>query len=229
MSTCTQHREFLGALADGETALVPTATIEHVKDCPDCSREIHAHRLLASRLRAARDDLNGTASKPLLHPSHRLRVGLIAGTAAAVLLAAGGAMAWTALTAPDPVRAAVQASSGALQIQSTDASQVSAWCLNASGKSLPAIQLDGMQVVGARMDRVPSTDIVTVSYRAPDGAQVTVSWLEGQAPTGSGIEEKNVSGHDLLVVHAKRGTAVILGSSKAARWGAAAAIESTLA
>lgn len=230
MSTCSQHREFLGAVADGETALVPAATIEHIKDCPDCSREIHAHRLLADRLRAASDHLNGTPAKPLPRPSRRRRVGMIAGIAVAALLIAGGAALSSTLTAPNPVvLAAVQASSGALQIQSTDGSQVSAWCLNASGKSLPAIQLDGMQVVGARMDRVPSADIVTVWYMAPDGSRVTVGWLEGQAPSGSGIEQKNVSGHDLLLVYTQRGTAVILGPSKSARWGAAAAIESTLA
>jgi len=229
MSTCTEHREFLGALADGEIELVPVATLEHVKDCPDCSSEIHAHQALTRRLRAASDQLYGPTSKPLPRPGQRRRVGLIAGTVAAALLVAGGAVAWSTLTATDPVQAAVQSSAGALQIQSTDGSQVSAWCLNASGRSLPAIQLDGMQVLGARMDRVPSTDVVTVLYMAPDGSHVTVGWLEGQAPAGSGIEQKNVSGHDLLLVHARGATAVILGSSNAARWEIAAAIESTLA
>lgn len=227
MSVCTEHREFLGALADGETELVPAATIDHVRDCRDCSREIQAHKALTRHLRAARDYLHEPAAKPLPRSGLRRRAGLIAGTVAAAVLIAGVAAAWNAFATPDPVRAAVQASAGPLQIQSTDPNRVGAWCLNASGKSLPAIQLDGMQVVGARMDRAPSTDIVTVSYRAPDGAQVTVSWLIGRAPPGSGIEEKNLSGHYLLVVHSKYGTAVVLGSSNAAMWEAAAAIEST--
>lgn len=77
------------------------------------------------------------------------------------------------------------------------------------------------------MDRVPSTDIVTVSYTAPSGAQVTVSWLEGQAPGGSGVEEKFVSGHHVLLVHAPRGTVVVAGSSNTAMWEAAAAVESS--
>ncbi len=229
MTACTQHREFLGALADGETELVPAATIEHVKDCPDCSREIRAHQLLAARVRAAGDHLHEPVPSRLQHPNRRRLAGLIAGAAAAVLIVAGGAAGWSALTAPDPVQAAVQASSGSLQVQSNDPTQVSAWCMSASGRSLPAIQLDGMQVVGARMDRVPSTDIVTVWYRAPDGSQLTVSWLEGNAPSGSGIEQKNLSGHEVLLVHTRHGTAVILGSSNAAIWEAAAAIESTLA
>ncbi len=228
MSSCTQHREFLGALADSEMELVPTATIEHVKDCVDCARELQAHQVLSGRLSAAADHLNEPAPKPARYPSLGRRAGFIAGMAAGALLIAGGAAAWSALTAPDPVQAAVLATTSSLQVQSTDPIQVSAWCMNASGRSLPAIQLDGMQVVGARMDRVRSTDIVTVVYMAPDGSHLAVGWLEGQAPTGSGVEQKNVSGHELLLVHAHGATAVILGSSKAAMWETAAAIESTL-
>lgn len=228
MSTCAPHREFLGALADGESDLVPAATIEHVKGCPDCSREVHAHQVLTTRIRAAGDRLNQATPTRLGHPS-RGRAGLIASAAAALLLATGGAVAWNALTAPDPVQAAVRASSGSLQVQSNDPAQVSTWCTNVSGRSVPAIQLDGMRVVGARMDRMPSTDIVTVLYVAPDGSEVTVGWLEGQAPAGSGIEPKNVSGHELLLVHAHGATAVVLGASNAAIWETAAAIETTLA
>ncbi len=98
--------------------------------------------------------------------------------------------------------------------------------MNASARTLPVIQLDGMQVVGARMDRVEATDIVTVVYSAPSGARVSVGWLEGQAPPGSGVEYRNVSGHELLVVHSAIGTAVILGTSTDAMWHTAAAIES---
>jgi hypothetical protein len=77
------------------------------------------------------------------------------------------------------------------------------------------------------MDRAAATDIVTVVYTAPSGARVTVSWLEGQAPAGSGVEDRNVSGHKLLIVHSALGTAVITGSSADAMWQTAAAIEST--
>jgi hypothetical protein len=84
-----------------------------------------------------------------------------------------------------------------------------------------------MEVVGARMDRVASTDIVTVVYRAPSGARVAVSWLEGQVPAGSGVDDRTVSGHELLIVHSAVGTAVITGSSGEAMWQTAAAIEST--
>jgi len=76
------------------------------------------------------------------------------------------------------------------------------------------------------MDRVPSTDIVTVVYAAPSGARITVSWLEGQVATGSGVEDAQRSGHELLIVHSAVGTAVIVGSSRDAMWQAAAAIES---
>jgi hypothetical protein len=145
--------------------------------------------------------------------------------AGAALLGVAG-VGWFALSRPDPVLAAVNASSQPLQIESSDPSQVGQWCLQASGRALPAIQLDGMQVAGARMDRAASTDIVTVVYTAPSGARVTVSWLEGQVPAGSGVEDRNISGHELLIVHSAVGTAVITGSSPVAMWQTAAAIES---
>ena len=146
----------------------------------------------------------------------------------AILLAAAGA-GWFLFSRPDPVLAAVEASSQPMQIESTDAAQVAQWCRQASGRAVPAIELDGMQVVGARMDRIASTDIVTVAYTAPSGSRVTVGWLEGQAPSGSGVEDRNVSGHQLLIVHSAAGTAVVLGSSSDAMWQTAAAIESAAA
>jgi hypothetical protein len=144
---------------------------------------------------------------------------IAAGVAAAIVVATAG-VGWIVLSRPDPVQAAVTASSQPLQIESTDPAQVGQWCLRASGRGLPAIQLDGM-------DRVASTGIVTVVYTAPSGSRVAVSWLEGQALPGSGVEAKTVSGHGLLVVHSAVGTAVITGSSADAMWQAAAAIEST--
>lgn len=229
MSTCATHREFIGALADGERELVPAATIEHVEHCPDCSREFQTHRLLNSRLLDASEHFGGRVPRPVPASSRRRRGGLVAGSVAAVLAIALAAAGWTALSRPDPVQAAVVASTEPLQIQSSDPSQVGAWCLKSSGRSLPIIELDGMQVVGARMDRVRATDIVTVAYTSPDGAKVTVSWLEGEAPGGSGVEERDVSGRHVLLVHAPRGTVVVASSSNAAMWQAAAVIESTLA
>jgi len=226
LKACTTHREFLAAIADGETALVPAATLDHVNHCNDCTREVRAHRLLASRLRKASEHPEEAepSRRPIPLARGRLRV-VAAGIAGAILLGAG--VGWFALSRPDPVLAAVNASSQPLQIESSDPSQVGQWCLQASGRTLPAIQLDGMQVTGARMDRAASTDIVTVVYTAPSGARVTVSWLEGQPSTGSGVEERNISGRELLVVHSGVGTAVITGSSADAMWQTAAAIEST--
>ena len=227
MSDCGRHREFLAALADGETQLVPPATIEHVAGCVDCAAEIRAHRLLSSKLREASGRLHEAAPKRRPITIRRRSVAVIAAAAAVMLALVAGAVGWSLLSRPDPVQAAVTASTQPLEIQSTDPARVGAWCFNASGRGLPAIQLDGMQVVGARMDRVPSTDIVTVVYTAPTGARVTVSWLEGRAPAGSGIAEINESGHEVLLVHSAVGTAVITGSSSSAMWEAAAAIESS--
>jgi len=227
LNACTTHREFLAAIADGETALVPVGTLDHVKHCADCTSEVRAHQLLASRLRQASEHLEEAepTRRPIPLARGRLRV-IAACIAGAIVLGAAG-VGWLALSRPDPVLAAVNASSQPLQIESSDPSQVSQWCLKASGRTLPAIQLDGMQVAGARMDRAASTDIVTVVYTAPSGARVTVGWLEGRAPAGAGVEDRNVSGHELLIVHSAVGTAVITGSSADAMWQTAAAIEST--
>lgn len=227
MTSCAPHHEFLAAIADGETELVPKATLDHVKDCPDCNREIRTHQMLTSRLQLAAEHMEEAIPRRMsvLHLSARFRV-IAAGVAAAVVVAAAG-VGWLAFSRLDPVQAAVSASSQPLQIESGDPLEVGQWCLHASGRALPAIQLDGMQVVGARMDRVASTDIVTVVYKAPSGARVTVSWLEGQVSAGSGVDDRTVSGHELLVVHSAVGTAVITGSSGEAMWQTAAAIEST--
>lgn len=225
MNTCTPHREFLAAVADGETELVPRETLAHVQDCPDCASEIQAHRLLSRKLREAGDRLVVPPPARRRLPTVPSAIRAVAvGVAAAMLTATAGA-GWFLLSRPDPVQAAVTASAQPMQVESTDPSQVGQWCFQASGKTLPAIQLDGMQVMGARMDRLGSTDIVTVTYTALSGSRVTVSWLEGQTPSGSGVEDRTLSGHDLLIVHASRGTAVITGSSTEAMWQAAAAIE----
>jgi hypothetical protein len=226
MSACSPHREFLAAVADGETELVPTVTFDHITGCADCRREIRAHQLLTAKLRAGEQLEQATSGRrriPVI--AGRLRL-IAAGAAVAIMVAAAG-VGWSVLSRPDPVQAAVSAASEPLQIESSDPSQVGQWCLQASGRTVPAIQLDGMQVVGARMDRAASTDIVTVVYIAPSGARVTVSWLEGQAPAGSGVEDRNISGHELLIAHSPVGTAVITGSSADAMWQTASAIEST--
>ena len=227
MDACAPHREFLAAVADGETGLVPVATLDHVGTCADCRREVRAHQLLSSRLRQAGEQLQKAEPKRGrvvgLAPA-RLR--MVAVGIFAVILAGAAGAGWFVLSRPDPVQAAVDASAQPLQIESNDPARVAQWCSQASGRNLPAIQLDGMQIVGARMDRVPSTDIVTVVYAAPSGARIAVSWLEGQVPPGSGVEDTQRSGHELLIVHSGAGTAVIVGSSRDAMWQTAAAIES---
>ena len=226
MEACAPHRDFLAAVADGETALVPVATLDHVSTCPDCGREIRAHQLLSSKLRqAAADQLQDAVPRRRLVDLAPGRLRVVAAVAAiAIAVTAGGA--WFELSRPDPVQAAVNAASQPLQVQSGDPTVVAQWCVRASGRNLPATELDGLQVVGARMDRVGSTDIVTVTYATSSGEKVTVGWLEGQVPSGSGIEDTDRSGHRLLIVHARAGTAVVTGSSAEAMWQTAAAIES---
>jgi len=225
MSVCTPHREFLAALADGETGLVPADTLAHVETCPDCAREIRAHRLLTSRLRQAIPRLDDPAPTKRVSAWTTSRLRYIAGAVAATFIVAGAGVALFYVSHPDPVQAAVNASSQPVQFQSSDPSEVGQWCLRASGRTLPVIELDGMQIAGARMDRLATTDIVTVVYIAPSGARVSVSWLEGQRPPGSGVEDRNLAGRELLIVHSAAGTAVVTASSADAMWQTAAAIE----
>jgi hypothetical protein len=227
LSACASHRDYLAAIADGETTLVPPATLDHVQSCPDCMREIRAHQVLGSRLRQAGEQLLQAAPTHPHIPVVSRRLGVIAACAAAAMLVAGAGAAWSVLSRPDPVLAAVNASSQPLEMQSSDPSQVGQWCMEASGKPVPALQLDEMRVVGARMDRIASTEIVSVAYVRPSGERITVSWFEGEAPPGSGVEQRDVSGHRLLIVHSAVGTAVVTGSSTNALWEAAAAIESS--
>lgn len=225
MGACAIHREYLAAVADGETDLVPLATLEHVKTCGDCAREIQAHHVLTSKLRESDGLADTSSSRPVTAPTSS-HVRVIAAAAAALVLLSGVGVAWFEFSRPDPVQAAVNASAQPLQIESRDPDRVAQWCLQASGKKLPTIQLDGMSMVGARMDTAGSTGIVTVVYSAPSGDRITVSWLEGQIPGGAGVEDKTMSGRELLIVHASVGTAVITASSSDAMWQAAAAIES---
>jgi hypothetical protein len=226
VGTCTPHREYLAAVADGETALVPIATLDHLRTCVDCQREIRAHETLSARLRQTGDQLEDDVPKRQAVGLVAARLRLIAVSVAVAILVGAAGVSWFVLSRPDPVQAAMDASSQPAQIQSNDPAQVAQWCLQASGRNLPAIGLDGMHVVGARMDRVASTDIVTVAYTTPSGERITVSWLEGQVPSGSGVEDTRRSGHELLIVHSHVGTAVIIASSSDAMWQAAAAIES---
>lgn len=225
MTGCESHRVFLAAIADGEVGLVPAATIRHVGGCEDCTREVESHRELTARLRQAGELHDRPATRDVQRARGRRRLA-IAGIAAATLAVAGVTLSVQWIARPDPVLAAVAASSKPLQIQSTDAGAVGSWCRQSSGRTLPELQLDGMSVLGARMDQVPATDIVTVAYAAASGDRVTVAWLEGQAPGGNGVEAKTISGQQILVVHSSRGAAVVIGASSATMWEAAAAIES---
>src|ERR687887_1781417 len=94
MIHCAPHREYLAAIADRELELVPPATLEHVKDCADCTREIRAHQLLSSRLRQASDLMGkGAPERPPIAWSPG-RVGLVAAATAIAILASGAGAWW---------------------------------------------------------------------------------------------------------------------------------------
>ncbi|HUZ70791.1 MAG TPA: zf-HC2 domain-containing protein [Candidatus Saccharimonadales bacterium] len=228
MNGCDIHREYLGALADGELSLVPAATVEHVRGCAACGREVETHERLSAVLRSAL-----ASHRPVLTATphvRRPRPTLVAGIGLVAVAAAGIAVAVARLaggTAPDPVALALASSQRPAQFQSASAADVSAWCARAAGRPMPVIALDPLTVVGARSDRVGSLEVITVDYRTAAGKLVTVGWMEGAtSPTAISIQQTSMTGPEGLVVSMPADEAVVSGNAPMpALWQAAALLQ----
>lgn len=213
MSGCAGHRQYLGAIADGETHLVPPETLAHVATCPDCGPEVEAHRLTGRRLRAAVAQL----SDP---PAGRVRGRLLSAAAAAavlVLMFAGTAV-WRYTAGEDRVAAAAAVAGQSPQYWSGDSQEIASWCVRASRRPMPEVALDSLRPVGARMDRRDGLDIVSVSYEAPAGGAVIVAWLDANRVPAerASVSARQVGGRTALLVASPAGTAVVLGSASPA-------------
>ncbi len=222
MTACAEHRPFLGAIADGELAAAPAETIEHVRGCPDCTREVDLQRAVASRLREA----HAAPAAPVAGTRRRAGIAAAALAVLAVVTVAG-AFAFT-FGRPDPVLAGAQASQQPAQFTSSDGRQIGAWCERESGRPMPAMDLPPLHPVGARMDRQAGLGIVTVYYLSPDGHPLTVSWLDAStAPTGDrAVSSRVIGGRLVLIAHSPHGTAVITGQAPASLlWSTAAEVE----
>lgn len=224
MTACAEHRAFLAAIADGEVSAVPTATLDHLRSCPECAHELELQRVLGSKLQEA---LEGPAAEPVRGITRGRAGAAVASLAAVMVLAAGGVVAFN-LTRPDPVLAAARASQQPAQFSSGDGSQIGAWCVQESGRPMPEMDLPPLEPVGARMDRQAGAGIVTVYYVSPEGQPVTVSWLDATtAPaTSRTVSSRLVAGRLVLVARSPHGTAVISGQSPASLlWSTAAEVE----
>ena len=224
MSGCKEHRPFLAALADGETELVPAATLTHVADCPDCAEEADTHRLLGARLSAS---VNADRL-PIPRRGRRSWPVRLGAVAAVVIALAGAAAGWHAYTGEDRVAAAAAVAWDQPQYGSSDASTITSWCERASGRPMREVALPGLSPLGARMDYRAGTDIVTVTYTTPQGERINVSWLDAsQAPSGrSGVQSRMIEGRMVLLVASPGGTAVISGSApQSSLWATAATLE----
>ena len=210
VDACSSHRPYLAALADGETNLVPAETVEHARDCPDCSREVAAHSLLGNRLRAA-----AQAAEP------RRAAGAWAGVggwrlfpiavAAAVAVAIAG-VELSSRAAPDPVLAsAVLVANRQPEYQSNDAADLARWCTAKYGNRVPQVAISGLVPEGARMDWPGGTGIATVTY-VLNGHAVHVSWVS--KPEGASQPQiVQVSGQPAAVVRAHGISAVVTGNA----------------
>lgn len=228
MTDCSAHRAYLGAVADGETQLVPQATVDHLETCLDCNREVSAHSLLNNKLR--RGLARQSAAEPSIDAPRRSWPKTAAAAVAVFVVVAGAVGAWRAVSGEDRVVAAAAVAGEAPQFRSTDSARIGTWCQQASRRSMADIRLDSLQPTGARMDHRAGTDIVTVQYRTAQGDQVDVAWLDAThtASNRARIEARSVGGRFVLLVTSPSGTAVVSGLAPATLlWQAAAAIERT--
>lgn len=205
---CSRHRPYLAALADGEVELVPAATREHVQTCRDCGRELEAHRLLGQRLRAgARAEQPAAAA---FTPAGRRRAFLPLAAVAAVLAVVIGVQL-VIRSGPDPLAAAVTVADRQPEYWSSDPVQLAAWCSKTYGNRVPAVAVNGLTPVGARMDWPDGIGVATVSYRL-DGMPVHISWLSSSAggPVPTAV---TVNGRQAVVVRAHGITALVTGDA----------------
>lgn len=207
---------------------MPAATLRHVRTCSDCEREVETYRALSGRLRAA-----VARPTPAAAPAPARLAGAWPVAVATLVVAAlaGGIAGWRTATGPDQVQVAASLAKQGPQLRSDDDAAIRAWCEQASGRPMPAVSLPSLSPVGARVDRLDGTRVVTVSYVTTARARVTVTWLDAMSvPWGQrGIESRNIGGEAVLAVRSPTGRAVVTGDApQAVLWAAAAGLESPM-
>lgn len=228
---CALHRPYLAALADGEVDLVPEATRDHVSGCADCADEVAQHGLLGEKLRAGFEQRMRRARQARRSAARVRRAAAVIGVAATLALAGlGGVLGWRATHGgTDVIDAAVTAAQLGPALRSSDPDAIGAWCARTSDRQRPQVALPPLVPLGARMDTVGGTNVVTVFYTVADWGHVAVGWLDAAAsrPGDSRIQARAAGGGTALVVQTPRGTAVVTGDApKATLWESAATLES---
>jgi hypothetical protein len=214
----------MAAVADGETDLVPAATLTHLAGCQDCAQEVETHHLLGQRLQASLE----ANSNPVHQRSKRRWVVRVAAASAAVVIMAGGVAGWRAHTGEDTVAAAVAVAGQQPQYQSTDAASIGSWCERASGRPMHGLELPGLSPLGVRMDHRAGVEIVTISYATASGDHIAVGWLDSSQTDSAAahVQTQRINGRTVLVVTAPAGKAVISGDAPLATlWEVAAYVE----
>jgi hypothetical protein len=229
MSACSDHWEYLSALADGEFDRVPADTVAHVGGCPECSREVETQRHLTRTL------VEAVRREQTMEPAkqHRFRRRWAAAASAVLVLALlGGGFGWRTLTGEDQVAAAVSVASQSPQLRSSDSAAIQTWCEREAERPVPAVSSAANEPVGARMDRSGTTEIVTVTYVTEQHQVVRVSWLDARpaSTADSSIQTRSVSGHTVLLVTSRAGSAVVSGDAPlGSLWDVAAQIQAASA
>lgn len=227
---CAPHRPYLAALADGELALVPTHTREHVTGCAACSAEVVDHGLLGEKIRVAVLHAGEPApGRTMGWRRIRRRTAVVAAAAAFLIAALGAGVSWRiSHGGTDPVVLAVSAARGAPVLRSTDAAAIRAWCSGQSDRASPPVAIPNLSPVGARMDTADGATVVTIFYRSSTHEQIAVGWLDANStpPSRSRVEERSVSGEPVLVLQTPVGEAVLSGgNSVGSLWDRAAALQ----
>jgi hypothetical protein len=224
MSSCDRHRDYLSALADGELSLVPAETVAHARSCSECGREVETQRCLSPMLAAA-----GRLQEPARRrPRPRGRWAAAIVSAAVLVTAVAGTVGWRASQGPDQLAAAVSVAGQPMQLQSTNGSEIEAWCEREAERPIPDISGASLEPAGARMDRREADEIVTVTYVTGRDRTIRVSWLDARliSPGARSVQARSISGTTVLVVASGAGTAIVSGDAPpASLWGAAARIQ----
>jgi hypothetical protein len=233
LTACEEHRPYLAAIADGERELVPASTVDHVRTCASCQREVDTHALLSQRLRSAVTSSAAQRAIGVTLPSavrglSRRRAALAVVAVLLTMAVIGGVTIWPVLSGDAQVAAAAEVAGQPAQFSSADPAEIGVWCARTSGRQMPQVTLPQLTPEGARMDRRAGSEIVTVRYRAEDGHLVTVSWLDASpVPLDRrGVEARKEGGRTVLVARSAGGTAVVSGDVPTpVLWRAAAEIQ----
>jgi anti-sigma factor RsiW len=210
--TCPDVQALLHGYLDGELDLVSALGLErHLQDCPTCGEAYRRLRALQGALRSAplrweappslegrvRSVLRESGRPPHWVTPSRLRLGLAAAAAAALLALVGWALArtWTAPSADDLLTQQVVAAhvrsllaAQRVDVPSSDRHTVKPWFQGRLDfpPEVPDLEAEGFRLVGGRLDYLSERPVAALVYQRRKHLVNLFTWPAsdpaGQAP-----------------------------------------------